>query len=236
MNFFKNKTFLLITTLCFISIVLIIIGILSLQTKSPPSQSSNTTITNISISPKYAYGVIKVIPDSSSSLLLNQQQQFTISFTSDVSTGLFDIALFRKDLTKDNAFEPVQARITRAADRKSLVITSLDTIKSYSEYELRVTDRSTNVLLIKKGYLTDVPSPSSLPNNLGLVPYLPYETSTFKLSYLKDTNIYVFNFKYNSDSQETLEIQYQKARAEATKFIQSKGVNINTIVIEWRYS
>lgn len=111
------------------------------------------------------------------------------------------------------------------------------TISALSRYNLYLINTLNNSVIFKISYLSDNPQSTPVPvNNKALIPFLPWETASYKLSYYAPGNIYVFNFKYNPNSPDSPETQYEKAKADAIDFIKSKGVDPSTLVVAWKHS
>lgn len=82
----------------------------------------------------------------------------------------------------------------------------------------------------------EYPIPTRAPNNnLSLQQYLPYETSNFLLEYDPARNTYLFHFKFRNNTGVSLPDQFDKAKQDAINFIQSKGIDVNSLAIEWLY-
>lgn len=181
--------------------------------------------------------VESVVPPISSVLLAGQKQTFSVNFNTQVSTGSFKILLTSKAFS-DSAEKEVSIPFTTSitSSGKTLAIQTTNNILPSHSYALIILD-SKNRTLLSASYSSGNVEISTAPgNNPELKQYLPYETSTYKLTYNERRNTYIFNLKINSNSQESLIQQFENAKKQAEDFIKSKGIDINSIVIDWRHS
>lgn len=180
--------------------------------------------------------VTKVVPNQATPLQPGSKQTFSLEFHKAVKAGSIQVRLKRGDITTNQAEEDVNLTLIPTPDGKSLVIETIQPILPLNEYHLLLSNKS-GKLVFEARYLSEKPLISPVQsNNLQLSQYLPYETTTYRLIYLQSENIYVFNFKFNPDSQSDLETQFQQAKQEAIKFIKSKDIKLEGLVIDWRYS
>lgn len=181
--------------------------------------------------------VTNVIPGQATPLQPGNQQTFSLDFNNPIRLDSIQVKLTRADMTINQAEVDVAFTLSLNPDGKTLIIGVIPPISPLSEYHLLITGIKDKSMIFEARYLSEKPLPTPVKtNNLQLVPYLPHETSLYRLIYLESQNIYVFNFKYNPDSPDELETQFNKAKQEAIKFINSRGVDPNSIIIEWRYS
>ena len=124
------------------------------------------------------------------------------------------------------SFEP-QAR--------SIVVTTNSPILPLSTYALTIQNPGSSNPVLAINYHSGDTSPTPvISNNPALQQFLPHETGSYILTYSKAGNVYVFNFKIDPESDLSLSSQYEAAKDNATQFITSKGVPIDSITIEWK--
>lgn len=233
---FKGKTLLLLIFLMMVILLIIFIQVFLNSQPKPKQKQSPEPVIQFQAPIQAPIKVIGIKPDKTISLQPGTMQQFVIQFSQPVNLDSIHLVVERTDITKD--LPPYQAEqdTTLSSDRRSLTILLKKPVLPYSKYDLILTDTKKNAIF-QASYLSGKETPMVVKiNNFNLSTYLPYETTSFKLSYDKSRNIYVFNFKYDTESPDDLQNQYEKAKSEAVKFIESKEIDINTIVIEWRHS
>lgn len=213
-------------------IVLVIINLIRFKNSSSiPNKPSETTL------PAQELKVLRISPEQNTILTPNTYQTFNIQFTSAILQSYFKVLVIRQDVTTDSTPKTEEVITDLTDNNTTLSITLKNPIQGYSSYEINLLSSADNSPIFKIEYLSDKPQETPAPNNnTQLKQFLPYKTNSYELEYNEDTNIYLFHFIYNSDSSETLDSQYQKAKQAATNFIKSKGIDINSIIIEWRYS
>ncbi len=233
-NLFANKKILILVVFFILAILLILfLQISGNITQSPgglPSLDGN--IQNQGTS---TLSVASFTPETSFPLIPDQNITFKISFNNPVSLSDLSVSLVQEEIiTEGVSIVPINLLLEN--ENKTLAVTPQTIIKGYSEYNLVIKDKSGRELL-NETYLSNQPIPTpAASNNLELSNFLPHETSNYRLSYLPSRNIYIFNFIYNPNSSEDLQTQYERAKQQAEEFIESKGINLEEIVIEWRYS
>lgn len=236
MNILLNKKSLLLTIGALGAAIMLLFFLASSPMPQKQLKTVPTLVPRVTTAQQQALRVLSIIPDKSVTLEPGKTQSFTTELNKAIDLGSLKIVFTRIDVTKDQPETSIAFSSTISDNGKILVITPQLPIEPYSQYNLLLTNTN-NTIIFKTSFLSDKPSISPVQNNnLDLVPYLPYETAWYKLSYLSSKNIYVFNFKYDSESKETLQAQYERAKADAILFIRSKGIGESTIVIEWRYS
>ena len=235
-NILKNKTILIIGT---VAVVLIFLA-LYFTKKAPPenqgvtppsatpikSQSLNTTVIN------------NVSPSQGTTLEPGKSQTFTIYLGKPLVIGQVKIVLKSYDYTQDYVIvNDVPFKATFTANNVIEVKTT-NPITPHTTYLLQMTTLTDNKVVLNLTYSSQLAaSPTPVQNNnTALIPYLPHETDNYKLSYFAAQNMYIFNFKYDSSSDLNITDQFNQAKQDAINFIQSKGIDINSIVIDWRSS
>lgn len=231
---FKKEALLLVVTLCLGIIILIsflfIRGPKKQISQSPsPTQSSNIPSTNLSIT--------KTEPTNNSFLPLNKPFSLKIFLSKPINLADLKISLTRLDVTKDTPPLDIDFESSLSSDKSTLTIQSSDPVNPYVNYQLTILDSKTEQVLLKNSFSSDFPDISPAPkNNLSLIQYLPHETPNYILSYNKDKNSYIFNFKFDLNNPESGSDQFEKAKSEAIKFIESKSIDIQSLVIEYNHS
>lgn len=197
------------------------------SSSSSPKNSNQQTIT---------IQVLSVIPTENTPLIPGKTQTFIIRLNEDIRLSDIGVKLLVNNYSIQET--PREAGITlEIKDNQSLYVTTKETVRAYSNYQLILENSQRNENFYEANFISDKPQASPAPsNNPTLAQYLPYETNSFILTFHPDSNTYIFNFKYNDASREPLQTQYDQAKQEAIKFIQGKGIELNSIVIEWRYS
>lgn len=229
------KTFLLRHRLFFwfISILLVILvggTIFSLlnpqetQLTPIPTENRTTTVQNS----------ISISPAISTTLSPNSKPQFILVFPTAIKGSDIKIKGTVNDIPPTGDASPMSFSQEFVGNNQA-ILTPLQPIAPSSVYTITILN-SQNTTVFSVQYVSADISPTPVPkNNLSLILYLPYETKTFKLSYDKPQNIYVFSFNFDENSSDTLDVQFEKAKQEAITYIQNKGVDIDSIVINWNY-
>lgn len=235
MNILKNKT-IIVTGI----IMLIILGISlyllyipkrggHLSPPPPPTPTVKNKSLNTSV-------INNVSPAQSQLLTPGNTQTFTVFLGKALYMDQIKITLKGYDYTQNDTTPvdiPFDANFT---SNNIITIRTKGPIAPHMTYSLTIVTTSDNRPILDLSYsskssagITPVSS-----NNTALATYLPYETDAYKLSYLPSKNVYIFNFKYNPNSGVSIGDQFAAAQQDATRFIQSKGIDINSIVIEWK--
>lgn len=231
---FKDKSLIIPLIFGFI-LVAVVFGIVLVVVESNKQERSNSQITptpgitSISID--------KIIPDEPQTLTAGIPHTFLIYFNKDIPLGRYEFDLSYADITQDSPQRiPVQKTISLFAPNV-VSIKTLSPINEKSEYYLTVIDTQSNTTISSSSYLSGNIEPTPLPsNNQTLKQFLPHETDTYLLEYSGTKNLYIFHFKYDPTNDDDIDTQLQDAKNEAIQYIQSKNVDINSIVIEYRSS
>lgn len=214
-----KKTVFFIGGLLFLCLFLLWIGISFFR--------SNETTQNQLI-------LLQVSPSSDTLLLPQTKQTFTLTFSLPVSASEISVVA-TEQIVVTNQQQKIALLLKQNSSSKTLT-TSPIAVKPYAQYTLVVLQKATGKTLAGVSYQTLPPQPTRAPtNNLFLSQYLPYETETYRLSYWKEKNVYVFNFKYNPSSSDDTQTQFEKAQNDAKTFIQSKGIPLDSIIINWLF-
>jgi hypothetical protein len=199
----------------------------AIPTLSPASQTSLPTV-------KVDFNIQSITPPKGTILKPNQPLEFDVTFDKPIDISWVGIKLSSGPISATQ-LNSTQFKNKVSGDNKTLIITSGPTTPS-SQYLLEITNLTKNIKLLSINYPSDTFSTPAPSNNPALSTFLPYETANYKLSFNPDRNVYIFNFKYDTNSSVSIDDQYNQAKTDATAFIQSKGIDINSIVIEWRHS
>lgn len=224
-----------------ILILLLILGIIVLAIVSstqPQESNTNPTPSGDAVSdrenPKKYAGPLQITtytPTEDTPLLPGEVAQFLFQFSSPIEEQDLFINITQNNLSNNTTTIEFTSELD--VSKTSLLIKTLP-IEPASEYTIQIVYEGTKIFEI--GYISDRETPNAAPsNNFDLIPYLPYETSTYSLAFFPETNKYNFSFKYDPNSSESTQEQFERAKREATAFIESKGVGINSIVIDWKY-
>lgn len=232
----KKQYLFLIVALGLLILVLFSALLFRKTTKEVIEVSPSPTTTAFTPTPIPEIGDAKVLgiePTEQTPLIPGNIQIFNIQLDKPIEDSTFNVQLIEKDLTED--LEDKKIEVKKSIQESIIRIETVLPIQAYSRYTLTITT-SRGQQLFSVSYLSDKPVASpAINNNLILADFLPYLTDSYSLRYSADDNLYIFSFKYNEYDLNTLEKQFDKAKASAEKFIKEKGINLNSIKIEWRY-
>lgn len=220
---FKSKTIILIIVLIICILAIIILQFLILGPKQP-------------LVPLERIQIVEVIPSSNQLLEPSRKQNFTIKLSPISSVEQIEVKVLRKKIQTEDEFGNLTFKKT-VNDGGVINILLDEPIASLSEYQIDLLDNSTKKIIRTLRYSSDNEQfQDGNPNNPALKKYLPYETNSFRLTYSNEKDIYIFSFKADPNSTQSIDVQYDRAKAEAIKFIEDKGVSLDSISIEWRFS
>ena len=239
-NFKKFKSgYTIIETMISISlfIVIILIRIFRGQpTSQLPVQSTNpfanqpvddqTTIKSAQ--------VLEVTPLEGTILNPGENLKVSIKFSQTVDADNLGVNLKASDIGGDGLYKTIDFSL-ETIDSNTLNLTFKEAILSFHNYNLTIYSKEGQKLLQVTWVSDRTEIIKETDNNPSLAQYLPYKTSNFTLSFVPDKNLYVFSFSYDSNSEESIDAQYDKAKLQAEEFIRSKGIDLESIKIEWRY-
>lgn len=230
------KTVLIIILLSLTLLSLIVISITKGPKNLPKSNipvSSSTPASNIP-KIKVDFTIKTITPPKGTILKPNQALEFAVTFDKPVDISWVGVKLTNGPInTTQLSALTFNTRLSN--DNQTLTITS-NPVVPLNQYNLIIINLTKNITLLNINYPSDRLVSPVASNNPTLSSFLPYETSSYKLSFNSSRNIYIFNFKYDPNSSISIDDQYNQAKSDATAFIQSKGIDINSIVIEWRHS
>lgn len=231
----KKVAFFMLSFIIVVPIILFFISSLFQRTEkqipAPPKPAFPTPIESL----RSNIRVERIIPDKNVTLQPGQKQSFLVEFASPITNTSVQVGIFQKNITRDEGAKLISSESSLGNGGRTLTATLNSSVLPLSQYDFLIVDKSNNALVFKTSFLSAEEQPSPIQaNNKALIPFLPHETPSYRLSYLESRNVYVFNFKYNPDSPDNLLTQYEQAKQDAASFIQSKGIDMSTIVIEWR--
>jgi hypothetical protein len=221
--------------------VVVVVGLLvfiNINTQDSIMENPSDTIFPTAVPLGYSSADVTAVSPSYSSLLTpGEKEIFTVSFSTSVQEKTLKILLSKKkydDTSESIVSVPIATELLDKG--KSLLISMQEEVEIYHEYSLTIIDGN-NKTLTSTTYLTSNVVISRAPsNNPTLQQYLPHETASYILSYNERRNTYIFNFKVDPSSTLGFSEQFESAKQQAEEFIQSRGIDINSIVIEWRHS
>lgn len=234
-----NKRLIILVILV---VLITILGIFIMLRKSsiprsqvPKSTNPSAPLTSPTIGGSQSLDTIAVLsidPDGSNELSPATTPQFTVVFNQPPPSNI-SILLTESDPTKDVL--PTSVKYERLVQGDSLKISPIKNIPSGMRYSLKIGSGVKTLLEqdYKVGFPPEVPSTE---NSQILKDFLPYETVSYRLVYDSNKNSYVFHFKYNENSPDSLETQFEAAKKAAVSFIKAKGLDVNSVTIEWKYS
>lgn len=235
----QNKKLLVsLTALCAVTILIIGLAVINLQ-QPGTKQSLQSPSPTPNVGPFFKRGQnnqaneINISPSTAHVLKPGTKESFIISLPSSLSLEDLSITLTIKDLRTDSS--SVSVPITISNQKKGeLKIIMKNNVVAFGEYKITLKNKN-SVELIEATYLSDTVEHEE-KNTQELSQYLPHETSSYRLIYIQKRNVYIFNFKINDTSKISPQQQFENAKDDATKYIKSKGIDTNTITIEWRFS
>jgi hypothetical protein len=226
-EFLKNKANILLGIFAICAVIVSLLWQLIGRNNIPQTQSTTLTPTDSDIM------ITGITPDTGSTLTSQQKQQFFVSFDKAIQTDWIAISLVENQLESDRK-QKTPFSVSLDSQKRTLTITTNGPIGPGKEYDLTITNIKKNKILLDTHFLSGAVQPTPIPvNNEKLKAYLPYQTASFVLDYDSQKNIYNFRFIYNPSSSDDIQTQYDTAKNEATTFIESKGIDITSIVINW---
>lgn len=179
--------------------------------------------------------VLAITPKDYVQLIPGKQQEFIINFHDQIDVTKLQTSLNANSYTKDSS--PQRVEITTSFEKKNQMIriktnTSIVPLHSYT---LMVTNPISKQLMLRATYHSTDVMPTAIPtNSQTLRKFLPHVTDNYSLVFNEKQNLYIFHFKIIPTSSQSLSEQFAIAKNDAMKFIQSKNISINSIVIDWR--
>lgn len=219
-------------------VMFLAIGALKPGSENRRSESASPTPVSTIDKPVGNYqNILSLSPNEFTILKAGERKKITVSFKNPIAPNSINITLTKLQYTKEQNPTEVPINTTYNGNASTLTVSLQEPIQTFSQYVLTITDRENNKVLLRASYNSrDIQPTKPANNNQELKQYLPHETTSYKLSFNELRGVYVFNFKINPNSQISLSRQYEIAKKEAEDFIKNKGININSIVIEWRHS
>lgn len=172
-------------------------------------------------------------PSLSSLLPVGKSQTFSLTF-SDLPENIH-ASITAAPISSPYDTSIVQSTVSTTTGHKTIQFITTSTLLPSTIYTIIIS--SENTVIFSQPYITERAEITKAPaNNSDLKIYLPYETDTYRLSFNQQRNAYIFNFKIVESDPSDIQTQFEKAKSDASAFINSKGVDINSIVIDWRHS
>lgn len=228
-NLVKNKQSLLLIGIIILAIIILASMLLFKKPATPPSNSSQNPIVNLQLE--------NVQPAKNAPLEIGKAAQFAFSFNQPIELNQFNIKVTKINITQDNSSTIADFVKQFSNDKKTLILSLKEPVGAYTSYTITLSSAETGTTLYTASYFSQTPKASpATSNNLQLKQFLPYETNNFVLSYVVDTNTYVFNFKFDINNPATSSTQFDQAKQQALDFIKSKDIDPNSVVIDWRHS
>lgn len=229
----NKKIILLIILVGGVSFVLLLLTLFT-PTKNKPGENIPSQTSTSSPEPQ-AQGLVSLTPDENTLLRPNERVIFVARFTKPLNPNNIVVSLKRSDIGKDSD-QSIQTNTAFTQENKIISISFEQTIVKTSRYNLVIKDVSLDQTLLDRIFISSEPPQPAASNNPSLIPYLPYETSSFTLIWDPTTGKYVFHFRYNNNNPDSPTDQFEDAKQAAIRFIKSKGIDPNKITIEWKYS
>jgi hypothetical protein len=171
-------------------------------------------------------------PGIGTSLNACARQVFSLTFDAPVSTQRVRVHLFRSSVASDDC--PVEVVPSVEARGATFLVTTPDEVGPLDRYELFVYDGVTGATVFTLA--GDAPNVSCLKpiaaNNTALARHLPVTTRNYTLSYDRELNLYRFRFIFDGSDLD-LDQQMANARRDARAFITSRGIALDSVIIEW---
>lgn len=194
-----------------------------------PESPLPTTLTNLQVA--------SIQPNTTQPLITGSQPSFIIKFSTSANPDYLTVSFRSLNEQADQDFNNEPSEFRYSDNNTTLTITPKRSVQFGYLYQILLQAKENNATFYQAKYVVDQPTPTPAPqNNRALIPYLPYETSSFRLSYSELRNIYIFNFKYDQNSPDDISTQYNTAKQAALDFIRSKGIDPNSLIIDWRHS
>ena len=174
-------------------------------------------------------------PLAGTSLRVGDSLIFSFSFSQALPEAITASILANRTGSEEEIPALIQSVTTLSEDKKTITITSTETVKAATTYIVAVLENN-NTLFSTQFFSLRDDIPSVQTNNQTLQEYLPYKTPTYSLIYDTQTNRYVFHLILNQADSSSFEDQFLKAKAQAEEFIRSKNIDPNAIIIDWKHS
>lgn len=182
-------------------------------------------------SPIESNSAISTLPAAGTLLTPGNTLVFRVTFKKAVSKNEIVAALTKRSPGK----EDVTMSTSSSANENSITIQADEKVEQGMFYSL-VLATTTGGIILSVDYSSSPITPTPLPaNNEQLKSYLPHQAPNYLLNYNEIKNLYVMHFKFQSSDPGTIEQQFEKAKRDTQEFIASKGIQLNTVEIEYSY-
>lgn len=229
----KEHKILFIISLSLIGI-LFIFSILLLFSSPQKKQSSLSPFITPTILERHAgFSLSAFLPGTDTPLEGNKIQRFTLVFNESLSSDALTSSI-QETIIGSDIHTSVPSTVSFNEAGNEVTITSTRPFKQNASYQVLLKKTKDNAVLFNKNYFTLAFTPTPLPNNnKALSESLPHEGSNWILKYNPERNLYYFSADITPGTPAEMEIQYNRAKDEALTFIKSKGIDPNTVTIEW---
>jgi hypothetical protein len=174
--------------------------------------------------------VREVSPPPTQTLVAGQLQKFTVTLDASVDVGKLRINIVSSPPSDISSQSPVP--FTKGFSGRKLEISTTQTTLPVTTYT--ITLAYNDKVILQQSYLSSPEAPTPVANNnVSLSQFLPYETLNYLLEYNKGRNIYIVHVRYDPNSKKDLTTQFNDAKSNANNFIESRGVDLKSIVIEY---
>lgn len=217
-NVIKKTGYVLAVLVTFVVLTLVFLALSSLKKTQNNDPAKQTTL------------LTSVRPPKTEELKASLTQKFEITFTSMDQTTPINISLSSAPFK--NPEEATAVKVSQKTIGNSMIINTLEPILPLNTYTLTLTQNSQTIL--KYIYLSSETKPTPIPqNNTALQEFLPHTTQTYSLEYALSRNIYVAHVKYNPNSSLSLTAQIEAVQTDVSQFIQSKGIAVESVKIDY---
>lgn len=204
-----------------ITLVVLTLSFLSLSSLKKPQEITPAEQTT---------RLLSISPRRTEELKPNLTQKFEITFTNMNKTTPINVSLSSAPFK--NPTEIRMVKISQKTIGNNVIINTLEPILPLEAYTLTLTQN--NKIILKQNYISSGIKPTPIPqNNKTLQDFLPYTTQAYSLEYSPSRNIYIAHVKYNPNSSLSLTAQIETVKTEVSQFIQSKGIAIESVKIDY---
>lgn len=224
--------------LFFISIgligILCIFSLLLLFSSPQNKQSGLSPFITPTILERHAgFSLASFLPSTDTPLEGNKVQRFTLIFNESLSDDTITSSI-QETIIGSDTHTTLPSTVSFNEAGNEITITSSRPFKQNASYQVILKKTKDNAVLFNKNYFTLAFTPTPLPNNnKALSEFLPHEGSNWILKYNPQRNLYYFSADITAGAPAEMEIQYSKAKDEALTFIKSKGIDPNTVTVDW---
>jgi hypothetical protein len=228
-NQIVRKILFVIGVIVMLALLSILFLFLSSFKKPQENKNNKKPVTQVDVITNL---VIATDPPVTKQLEAGSIQTFTITLDPSIVAGEVKVTLSSSPPSDASAKSVVPTQITVTGQK--ITLTTSAPIEPYTTYTLFALYKGRSIL--SQAYLSTPPKATPIPsNNPTLASQLPYETLTYILTYNKERNIYEMHFKYDPNSSKDLTAQFNEAKTNVNSFITGKGIDVNTIKIDYLF-